>query len=647
MVQYCLNRLSHVAQAYTNLAGDDSWHGLRKKAMAQFEGDLSWRVSIPDSIYRLSNKSLGTVRRVIRTGVAKAVADLFGSDPFFGVMPEGPEDDVKLCSDVERWGHYKAEETKVRMAGRAAVQGALVRGESVVMRTLVVNEQRWMAPVEIAATADGLPIGDSRRKPIRRCADMQPHPSLDGYLVLTEDPATSIPADMIWITANLPETLEQRSVDISPVWWEDFYCDLTEADVHKADYNCIRKDVSYNTLAQMLRGAKNPQYARMILDDIRAQQNNKVARIGQPSPHRGEDHPHYETTPSANLSWHYMTLDADADGFAEEIFCIIETHSQKVVFYDYLQNVFCDNRRPYDVVRTSPVEGRWFGTGMYEANKSLNDFVELLFNRINLRCSTSGRINFSNPNACKETQAGEQLSFGNSTKTYTLNDSFTKDDAFSYVVAPALDENATNLLNMCLQAIQLELGQIDAGEGALSGMPSTELATGIKSLERQAAAILKDMLFCLKDGVNDMMRGWLGYIIAYMNEEEAVQVMQADSWNLIKLKRSDVQKLRYKLKMLLTPTRGAEMLQQSQQAINTGLGFHKLVVENPSAASAMRPLFVASLKALEIADADVICPPVQPLEQISNPRAEAPQTDGVEPPAQSATENPDPTQQQP
>jgi len=609
MVQYALNRYSHISQNYARVEGDDSWHGQRKKAMMQWEGDFSYRLSQP-GIYKLSNKSLGTIRRVIRTGTAKVVSDLFGADPFFGLMPEGPEDDVILTKNLERWGHYKAEEGKVRMTGRAAIQGALVRGESVVMRALVNHESRWMGPVEIAHTAEGMPIGDSNRQPIKRDAQLIPHVLLEGAWCLASDPDTVLPKDFRWVAVALPQSETKRTIDLGCVWWEDFFCDLTEADVHKADYNCIRKDVSYNVVASMLRGARRPDYARRILDEIRNNQSRPESAIKQADPHRGEDVPHYETTPTAALTWHYMTLDADADGYAEEIFLIVETQSKRPVFYDYLQNVFKDGRRPYDVTRLNPVEGRWFGTGMYEANRPLNDFVELLFNRINLRCSTAGRLNFSNPNACKETAGGEMLDFGNASKTFTLNDGYTKDDAFSYVVAPALDENATSLLNMCLQAIQLELGQIDAGEGALSGMPSTELATGIKSLERQAAAILKDMLFCLSDGLGDMMRGWLAYQVAYMDEEEAMQVMEGDAWSVLQLQRADVQKLRYKIKLLLTPTRGAEMLQQSEQAINIGLAYHKLVMENPSAASAMRPLFIQKLKALEVQDADSICPPV-------------------------------------
>ncbi len=610
MVDYALSRYAHIAQDYAHIAGDESWHGHRKKGMMQWEGDLTWRLSIPNSIYKLSNKSLGTIRRVIRTGVAKAVGDLFGSDPFFGLMPEGPEDDPDLCRVVERWGHYKAEEGKVRQTGRAAIQGALVRGESVVMRALRPEESRWMAPDEAAHTADGAPIADSQGRPVLRTAPMIAHPHLQGVMVLAEDPEIAVPADVQWLPLRTAQSSFTRKIDVSCVWWEDFFCDLTEADVHGADYNCIRRDVGYPVVASMLRGARNPAYARQILDEIRQRQTAPVSGARQASAHRGEDGPTYETTPLANLTWHYMTLDADADGHAEDILLIVETTSRRPVFYDYLQNVFKDRRRPYDVVRLNPVEGRWYGAGMYEANRGLNDFVELLFNRINLRSSTAGRIPFSNPLACAETAAGEQIDFGNPTKVYTLMSGFTKDDAYSYVVAPALDESATALLNMCLQTIQLELGQIDAGEGALSGMPSTELATGIKSLEKQAAALLKDMLFCLGDGLSDMLRGWLAYQIAYMDDEEAFQIMAGDAWKVQELKREPVQKLRYRMKMILTPTRGVDLVAQSETAINIGLSYHKLVMENPSAASAMRPLFIAKLKGLEIQDAESICPPV-------------------------------------
>jgi len=592
----------------------DSWIGIRLKAMAQWKGDFSWRATIQDSVYQLSNKSLNTVRRVIRAAAAKVVADIVGSDPFFGLIPQGPEDDPKLCQDVERWGHEQARKANARHVYRSAILGALIRGESVVKRRYNVHESKWVELVVIAHTAEGEPIGDSKRGPIYQTDDLMPHASLKGVMVLVRDPETFLPPDVKWLGVRMPRSEINQSIELEQVYWSDFYCNTTEEDIHKADYIGQSADVSYYTIADMVRGPNllDPAAAQELLDAVKNQQTSVQSQKSLPDAKKGEDVTRRGNLklPAGYIIESYGRVDADGDGSAEEIFAVIEKNTGRPVFYDYLNAVFKDKKRPFDVIRTDPVEGRWYGTGLYEANAPLNEFIELLFNRINLRCSNGGRINFSNPQATKETAAGEKISFGNPTKNYTLNDGFTKDDAYSYVIAPEIDEKATALMQMCLQAIQLETGEITAGDGNLSGLPSTNLATGIRSLERQAASLMKDMLMTLSQGVSDSMEGFLSYCIAYMNEEEAFNVMQADAPKLIQLKRQDVQKLKYLFRLLLTPSRGDELLEASKQRIDIATQYHELLITNPSAAASMRSLFIQELTALETQDIDTILPPV-------------------------------------
>lgn len=632
LVNYALDRLENSRSSYGARTDSSGWLSKRRVATNQFQNDFSHRASIKDSIWEKSNRSLHTVGRIIRLSTARLCDDLLGTtDPFFSLSPDLPEFprvmDLQQAAEleaklqafadmvkgVERWANYKAKECGAREVLRMAILGALIRGEAVVKRRWSLQRKIWWTVDLVAATREGQVILDRGGKRLTRHEEFEAHASIKGAMVLTRDPKVVLPPDVQWVDAGEEgqiQTEERSKLDLSLVWFEDFHCPTTERDIQSAEFISQTMDLPLYRLQALLATASNRDMAQRIVNEVRAF-DASVAEAGkQPDMFRGEVESSAERIPSAACAECYMTVDADGDGEAEEVMMIVERQTRRPIFYDYLSNVMQDRLRPYDAVRILPVENRWYGTGLYEKHAPLDEFIDLCFNRVNIRASTAGRADFVNPQATREGAAGEAIVFGRG-KAYVLNDGYTAEQAMGYVVAPPLEETNMQLMELGMQVIGLESGNLSAGEGAISSMPASDLATGIKSLERAGDSIATDNAVQLKPGLEAVVEGMVRYCIAYMDPVEVMYYMEHDAPKLLVLKREDVSLLLRKIRvsLLMNKSRTEAMLKINQQALATALQYAQLP---PHLQATLRPIYVQTLKSLDVVEIDMILPKPDP-----------------------------------
>lgn len=632
LVNYALDRLENSRVSYGVRTNASAWISKRRIATNQFQNDFSHRASIPDSIWQKSNRSLHTVGRIIRLSTARLCDDLLGtSDPFFSLAPDLPEfprvldlqqaqeleERLRAFADmvkgVERWANYKAKECGARDVLRMAILGALIRGEAIIKRRWSKQRNVWWTFDLVAATAEGQVILDSDGRRLTRHEEYEAHPSIPGAMVLTRDPRIVLPANVQWVDAGEEgqrHEEERGKLDLSLVWFEDFHCSTTERDIKTAEFVAQTVDMPLYQLQALLSTASNQQMAKWIISEVRAYDATTSEAAKQPDMVRGEEDDTQQNIPHASCAECYLTVDANGDGEAEEVMMIVERQTRRPIFYDFLNNVMMDRERPYDPVRILPVENRWYGTGLYEKHAPLDEFIDLCFNRVNVRASTAGRADFANPQATLEGQAGEPIVFGRG-KAYTLADGYTAEQAFGYVVAPPLEETNMKLMELGMQVIGLESGNLSAGEGAIASMPASDLATGIKSLERAGDSIATDNAVQLKPGLEAVVAGMVRYCIAYMDPVEVMYYMEHDAPKLLVLQREDVAVLLRKIRvsLLMNKSRTEAMLKINQQALAAAIQYSQLP---PHQQSTLRPIFVQTLKSLDVVEIDVILPKPDP-----------------------------------
>ncbi len=246
-----------------------------------------------------------------------------------------------------------------------------------------------------------------------------------------------------------------------------------------------------------------------------------------------------------------------------------------------------------------PVPHRWYGTGFYELFDDRHKFCDLFINRVNLAASLSGNIKIENPMATEEGMAGEPIEFGTN-KTYRLREGFSADDVFKVVTIPNDSNASENLLNMLMQVTQLEAGIVSAGDHGLAGLPAASLATGIRSLDRVANVLLKNMLFDVVEGFEAVLKDCVALTLKNYNAYDAERLMGEDAATLLS-KNRDFSQLHYQVKMLLSNSKDSDVVEAHKQAFDILIGYEQLP---PEPKVRIRPIIYRILQTMGIEDVD-------------------------------------------
>jgi hypothetical protein len=294
-------------------------------------------------------------------------------------------------------------------------------------------------------------------------------------------------------------------------------------------------------------------------------------------------------------------MDADEDGYQEEIMLVLDFGRKKRMFYDYMHN-HMDERPFYVIPGVEKVPKRWYGVGMFEMFQDRQHFVDLQYNRQNFRSSNAGGVTFWNPQATREGRAGLPLLIGHDT-AYTLHDGYKGEDAVQRVQLHEADPEGKELMELTIQSLQAESGAISTADGDFSGLPQVETATGSEIIERTGATQQKFTLTPQGMAINRVLNGSMVIVLENMGDREMYFYQQGEISELVELNRDEVRRLNLQVRLVLTRTRSSKLLESSKLAKEIAVEFYTLP---PEVASRLRPLYVQMLKALEIADVEAI-----------------------------------------
>jgi hypothetical protein len=599
-------RISRAKNSYIQ----GKWLDTRRLATAHYQGDFSNR-KVPGSIFWHSNISLNLPKRYVRLTSARAFDELLSSDPFISVGPEGDEDPSDEAKALERLLAYKFNEGELRNAFAEAKRAALIRGEAVVKLNWVTRKRRYKRRVRLLLDAEDKPVMARDGNPVCDRDAFFPDPNKPGQEILAKDHRIILTGPPKW-SAEQVVTFHKvilEGLEVGVVDYRDFLCDTTEKCVHAADFNAIRLDLPLDEVVAQLNPVKNTPQGRSFLRQV-INQARPDGDSAQRSPDdiRGETLRPDVAIPLCKFAEVYLRAVVDPDGQSDEIAVLYDIENDLLFAYEYLSNISPTHMRPYRVVRTEPVENRWYGCGLYELFQDRHKFCDLFFNRVNFRSSMAGNLKFENPFATEEGMAGEPIEFGTD-KTYRVREGYSPQDAFAIVTIPDDGAASQNLLNMLLQVTQLEAGMVSAGDHGLAGLPASELATGIKSLERVANAMLKVVFHDLIDGFETLLQDAAVLTLSRVSEYEVERLMGPEKAALIKPLR-DVDSLRYRVRLVLSNAKDSDVLKSNQQAIDLVMNYITSVP--PEFRPLVRPLFLMVLKTLGIKEADRALPEKAP-----------------------------------
>lgn len=654
---------------YTALKGGmKEFLAAREKYDKWSRGDYSDRnTRLPEDIYSKSNVPLEFVTGVAEFMIARTDEDLFGSEPYFAAIPQGPSDS-ELSGQLSKHFAYKLNEARFKQVAKQAIARGYHLGEGLIKvtyrKTEDVSEQLAMVlcgrDEKAVVDPDGeyifpedhsLTVGDvvlwskspiealgertlverPEVAPMAFLADANGEPSLteDGDLwygtdvwtvgklaVLSKSPVTVQGKDMEF----REHLIEERSVlfdglDISLLHHEDVVVPLNVRHLSESRATFHRLSLTLSTLKTQY--GLSEKDATKIGSGYNTPQNkdkqpqHKEGQTGMDLYDEDFEYPCIEA---------YAMLDALGDGKMVRVYALVEIQTQTVIACDYWANVVPECKNPIIANVPCPVPGRWYGRGYQEIYENQTEFLDRNFNAIIYR----NKIHANPPTFLKTGAFKDEASAKNFTiapgKIHLLkNDVLDGKDVISFVAIPDLDSRTWTMLELVMQMAQVRSGVTGAAQGAVTNLPSNGTATGVQSIMLSGSTLHKNPIECCKDGQEEVLA--LAAMVLYANQDrdETFVYTEGDATELITLNHRNVKDLKLNVRLLLTRLHEREALESAKAAIEAVMEYINGVPEGEK--DQLRPLFIQALKALRITGADAILRKALP----PDPNAQPPQ----------------------
>lgn len=599
--------------------GAETFMGKRARFEAYYSNELDWRPFIFGGIFAKSNLVVPLARRICRQMVARASNYFFSTDPWCATVPEGVED-TALAERIERYTQYKLRRLSSKRAMEKAVRLAFVRGECVVKTTHTVRDSIFEVAARVLVGADNEPILDASGDFILETDEWERGLAQDpvtgetaavGPLVLARDGVTPQPAAPVFVEKMVTRRHVQfEGPEATPIYYKDFLCPLTAADVQQADIVAHLYDKPVMELVDLYakRGMltatneERMEAVRKTIQLIRDLTNNSGApksglnQTGRETEDEGTDTGADTSEPVAEIAECYLHYDANGDGMIESIMLVVDRKNRVPLFYDYTANVTPDGTRPFDVVRVGEVDGRWYGLGCMEMFESNQQVVDLMVNRWNLSQSQAGRVDFWRPDLTVEGDSDPNLKL-NWGSTYTLKPGATAEDALKSVyLNDAKFESLQSMFEFFMQMAMNESGVQHANDAGLVGMETTKLATGIRNIEKSGQELFAPFLSDLEPGLEAVLNRILSVLFANLNREEVFTYLDGDTQGIERITPDEVQNLRMNVSLLLIRYRGEQQFAQMVQMSEVVAKFYTLP---PEVQMRTAPFYRGMLKALD------------------------------------------------
>lgn len=589
----------------------DCWMGKRSRYEDVFSNKVDWRPYLFGGIFKDSNLVVPLARRIARQMIARAQNYFFETDPWFAADPEGVED-TKLADKIDRFAKFKLKQLGSKKNKERAIKGAMVRGESVVKTTHTIRDQLFNTYANVLVNVEENPIVDSNGEFIletdtwveETAVDTQtgqPMPTGSGKLVLQRDATIEKPEVLLWQERIIPRRQVIFQGPESPVvYYKDFLCPLTAADVQQADTVAHLYDKPVMELVDLYvksgmleaTGKERLEAVQRTIQLIRELTNNtSEAKAGANQPDRPSDNDQSRSStqtsgePVAALAEVYMWFDANGDGILENVMLVVDRENRVPVFYDYVPNVTIDGLRPFEVVRINEVDGRWYGEGVMEMFESTQNIVDLLVNRWNHSQSRAGRVDFWRPDLTLEGRSNPNLimNYGNS---YTLAPNAKPEEALSSVyLEDTKFEALERMFEFFMQTAMNESGVQHANDGQTAGLDTQKLATGIRNIEKAGQEMFAPFISDLEPSLEAILKRELLVLFANLDRVEIFNYLDADTATGKQIKQIDqitpeeVRNLTLNVNLLLTRYKGEQQLVQGEQASAIVERFYSLPVQ--------------------------------------------------------------------
>lgn len=629
----------------------------RHLAHLVYQQSMEWRAGILGGLYAESNVHLPITARLVGQQIARANKGIYGTSPYFavsGMVASDSPEDKQFAADVHAFASHQID-TKGSVAADLQQVNALtfIQGESVVKtrwnkltsfyeaweevavdaksQPIVAQDGDYIRQTDIFAQQQ-VPMTDAAGQPIIDPQTGQPQITYSDAIVLQRDGATPRPEPLQFATVVVPKSQSiADQVEAKPIYYLDFLCPTSAADVQTADccvhlYNAQLIELCDRFLREKWQGTPPEEQLQRVselvsqigggspieqqaLADREKPENGQVSEGGQTGRSR--------TEPYVGLAETWMWVDPIGDGVMRSIM-VLMTQDGLPIYYDYAGNLTPDGLRPFHVNRINPVPNSWHGQGNVERLWPLQSAIDLLFNRALFAESRAARVDFWDASCTIEGSQNPDLEL-NWGGTYKLATGKKAADALNSVYLNNIkSQNLKDLLQTVLQVAQSMSAVSNVNDAGMAGMDTQKLATGIRNLENSGDELFHQWMSQIRPVHEAILRACLRLVIDQIirnpeTKDAVIRFFDRASARLVEITRADLAGLDLDIKLELTSYRAQAQLTQAQLAYSIAVSHLQLM--SPIQQRTI-PLVTQILRALEIQGADKILAPFSPEEQM-------------------------------
>lgn len=652
-------------------------------AQRQYEYDFTHRATT-EGVFGLKNLTLNPVKDFIDQHVNRAEQDLLGGDQWFGVNPEGPEDQDPALKLFERYLQKRADVVGLRdTLKNGGIKGAIIRGDTVYKctdKTVIIRDTR---PVRLVMTPNASggtdPAKDSRGEYITELDQWGLVPSDPSKQMLLRDPLVTMSAAVkpllsVTTTGVLVQSNPTRGCELSLPYFADVAYPITNSDLRQSDVGHLF-DLAPDDLADMLAPALRTKafdsYYEGLLNStttsVLSDGATEIQRRGETKRQIAPDDLSFAPRRYVEM-WARIDLSEEGTPASkrrrEDIMMLIDYDQKYPVAYDYRYQVcpwIKDRRNPFGMIRISPLEKRACGMGYYREMRDQAEFVDAQHNRIEIAIGSSGNQFFEDRTATSNRQAGKALRF-RSLDLNNLNAGRTAEEALSVVTIPCEIKEITEERDNMLSAMQARKGVVTPASAEGAGLPAANTLGGMQILEKTSDVGVKQVESHLMGGDTEGLTAALRDFVeveasAYdpLTAEQIFQSLAAAQDQAVQDQQSAAAQgqqpqaldpalqpkdnvavlgawiaarpdnIRNCVSVVLSPKNSSQIVNESQQSIKTVSDWNTFGMQFGSdAQAAAKPLFVRILSQLGEPNPDAVLKPTQPPPPPQPPAANGP-----------------------
>lgn len=598
-------------------------------------------------IFDLQNDTLNIVGGFAAFMTARAVDDIFGTDPYYALSPEGMADDM-LAQTMQKHSEWKLRKSDWKDAGLDSIDCAVGLGEAFL-------KSSWVTEIDIYETREKVLI-DTAGKPVLTVDGDYIYEG-DTALGQAVDPLTQQPTQVMTVAKDPTLALAVQglagfsAMDIEQT--NVAYSNVRSAVMHFGDVlfeentPSLEEGTFFGHRFQQRLSWIRSKYAidATTLSILQTDTDAPKSAAAKPKDELEEvgerEAPRDIPDPNIELVECWIKYDPVGDGRIRRMFVLYARQARKIITMDYIANVTPEGALPVTIVRAFKVKNRCYGRGYFEIYDKAQEFIDRHLNYVALRNRYhSNPAIFMDTSLLLEDEESEEFQLAPG-KTYRLKPGTKLEDFMQAFEYPDLDERTWQLMQMMIQVVQVRSGVTSAAQGEVSSMPSTATATGIESILQSASTLARMPMGLMKGGLEKSLLYAVKLIYANMNRDEIFTYFEGEAQKVGTLEATRIKDLDMNVRLLLTRFKQRDNIEQSEKAI-TLVTQQYLPLPEPEK-GAVRPLFVQAVKAMGFDQADTIVR--QPILMV-DPTTGQPagqQLASLPPPAQA----PPPAQQQP